>query len=346
MTPEARRQIETTIAHLQSMLDADCDCPEANTVTVKDLWDRYLETLPDVDWVRQMKSGMKRLIAAVGHVVAAKLKITDWENFRDSKEIREGYESSTRNLMIRRLRTCFNWAVDSGRMAWNPILRIKFEKAKPKRETEISVADEPAILELMGESMKAFFLVAIDSGMRREEIRLLEWTDIDREGRTITIPSARTKTRKARVGRITSRALDALTKIPPTPGCPWVFTSPVTKRPYGKTWVHKNWRKAADGAELKPAAGDKSVHLHDARATTASRLFRLGASLPAVQQILGHSSLQSTEKYVRIQSEDVKAAHQLLENATRKGPQRSPVSKSIPAVEHAACSPRLATGKR
>jgi integrase len=159
--------------------------------------------------------------------------------------------------------------------------------------------------------------------MRRDEIRLLEWSDVDTKARTLTIPSSRSKTRKPRVGRLTTRALAALLALPRVPGSSFVFASPATKRPYSKTWVWDAWRRAADDAQLAPAGDDESVRLHDTRATTASRLFRLGASLPAVQTILGHASITSTEKYIRVQSRDVDAAHALLEGATRRGPQRA-----------------------
>jgi len=156
---------------------------------------------------------------------------------------------------------------------------------------------------------------------------------VDTAARTLTIPAARAKTRRARTGRLTTRALEALAALPKVPACPFVFASPKTRRPLSKSWVWAAWRAAADGAELKPSGADDSVRLHDTRATTASRLFRLGASLPAVQQILGHASLTSTEKYVRVQSKDVDAAHALLELATaeRKGPQRARAPLSEPA---------------
>jgi len=325
MTPEARRQIEATIAHLQALLDADCDCPEASTVTVRELWDRYVETLPEVLWVRQMRSHMKHLINRVGDVQAAKLKVSHVEDWRDDPESRARYQGSTMRIQISRLRSCLTWAVDSGRLSVNPIARIKLPRTKPKRETEISAEGEASLLERFDERMKAFFLVAIDSGMRRDEIRLLEWSDVDEKARTLAIPAARAKTKRARTGRLTTRALEALIALPKVPGSPYVFTSPRTGQPLSKSWVWEAWRAAADGAELKPAGADDSVRFHDTRATTASRLFRLGASLPAVQQILGHASLQSTERYVRVESRDVDAAHALLEvaMAKRKGPQRA-----------------------
>lgn len=67
--------------------------------------------------------------------------------------------------------------------------------------------------------------------MRRDEIRLLEWTDVDTKARTLTIPAARAKTRKARTGRLTTRALEALEALPRLPGCPFVFASPQDEAP-------------------------------------------------------------------------------------------------------------------
>lgn len=332
MTPEARRQIEATIAHLQALLDADCDCPETTTLTVRELWDRYMETLPTAEWVTQLRSTMKLILAKVGHIKAAKLRVSDVEDYRDDPEIRERYESSTRNLQIRRLRTCFAWAVDTERLIVNPLQKFKFEKPPPKRETEISADDEKKLLEWFDDTMTAFFLVAIDSGMRRDEVRLLEWADINWDERKIRIPASRTKTRKERVGRLTTRAAEALKKIQQTPGCPWVFTSPRTKRPYTRRFVWTRWTNAVKASGVKPSGADKSVRLHDSRATTISRMVRLGASIPAIQVIVGHQSLRTTERYIRVQGSDVDAAHALLEAHLliaahqRKGPQRAKAS--------------------
>jgi len=332
MTPEARRQIEATIAFLQAQLDADCDCPEASPITVQELWDRYLESLPDERWKLSVVSTMKRLIARVGETRATSLKIAQVQDYRDDPAIREHYSVTSINIQTKRLKTCFSWALLSGRIHVNPLLGLKQLRGKPKRETEITAEGEAAALARMDDTMKAFFLVAIDSAMRRGEIRLLEWLDIDWAERKIRIPAARTKTKRERIGRITTRAADALMKIPPIPGCPWVFTNPETKQPWSEVTIWSRWRAAADGANLQAAPGDGSVRLHDARGTAASRLVRLGASMPAVQQILGHASLLTTAGYVRVQSKDVDDAHALLEAATRKGPQRAAPKSTAASV--------------
>lgn len=340
MTPAARAQIETSIAQmeahiavLRALLDEDCDCPEASAATVNELWERYLETLPREQWVASVRSGMKRLMARIGEKRAAQLKPADVEDYRDSPETREHYSPGSIRLQIVRLKSMLTWAVDTGRLARHPMPRVKPPKAPPKRETEISAEDEAAALECMREPMAAIFLVAIDAMMRRDEIRLMEWTDIDWDARKIRIPASRTKTKRERTGRITTRAAEALRKIEPVDGCPWVFTNPATKQPYSRTGIWKWWRAARHNAELKPAPGDGSVHLHDARGTGISRLVRLGASMPAIQVIVGHASLTTTARYVRVQGKDVDDAHALLEAhlalaGERKGPQRARVTSN------------------
>ncbi len=343
MTPAARAQIQSTIDQLQALLDADCDCPEANPVTVEELVDLYFATLPDAHWVDSNRSGLIRLMKRIGDVEVTALKPSHWEAYRSDPEIVEHYSVMSRNHSRKIMRACFSWAVETERIRKNPWQSVKPEKRKPKRQTEISFDGEAAIVERCDDTMKALVIVALDSGMRRDEIRLLEWLDVDWSTRKITIPATRTKTRRARVGRITTRAADALMAIPPIAGCPYVFANPETKEPWSKSWVWTRWREAADGAGIKAAPGDGAVRLHDARRTSARRLSRLGAPIAAIQRHLGHESLAVTAEYVDANEADVDAAHALLEahlllvQHDRKGPQRAPGQprENVGSVRHA-----------
>jgi site-specific recombinase XerD len=84
------------------------------------------------------------------------------------------------------------------------------------------------------------------------------------------------------------------------------------------------FRRSVDDNGIKAAPGDHAVRWHDARHSAATRLIRLGASLPAVKEILGHANLTTTALYVHAQRKDVVDAHALLDKATRKGPHRAP----------------------
>jgi len=291
---------------------------------IREMWARYLQTLPPKKWVLSVKCTMVKFMDRHGDRPLGDLTVSFWEDYRDAPEIKDHYSVTSRNIQLKWLRAMLNWAVRSGRLAQNMLALAKLEKGKKKRQTEISFEGEAAVLRALDDLMRAFFLIGIDSAMRHDEIRMLEWSEIDWRQRTISIPASKTKTDKDRVARLTTRATEALRALPRYEGCLYVFANPKTKAPFTQSSLWYRWDKARTAAGLKAAPGDGTVHFHDTRATAASRIHRLGGTMPAVQQILGHAHLTTTALYIRTQSKDVIEAHALLENALRKGPHRAP----------------------
>jgi integrase len=58
-------------------------------------------------------------------------------------------------------------------------------------------------------------------------------------------------------------------------------------------------RRTVDWEKIRIALGSPDLRVHDLRHTFATILFDAGASAPDVQAVLGHSSLQVTERYSR-----------------------------------------------
>lgn len=295
--------------------------------TIGDMWQRHFDGLPDVRWKLSVRSMMKRFLAACGTVKVGDFGPLDWERWRDAPETRASLGPTSLNICLTRLRILFAWAINTDQLVEDPLRRVKPLRGPAKRTTEVSEEDERLIAKDMDPVMRALYITAVDSTMRREEARLLRWDEIDFTNRTIVLAAHRTKGRRARIVYLTTRAVALLKALPKVPGCPFVFANPETKLAYSKTHVWYRFRKAADENGIEPAPGDRSVRFHDAtRRTGACRLVRLGASLPAVQQILGHADMATTFTYVSAQRHDVIAAHALLEKATRKGPMRAPGS--------------------
>lgn len=69
--------------------------------------------------------------------------------------------------------------------------------------------------------------------------------------------------------------------------------------PNGGRLVAANFRRAVDWAMIRTAVKRPDLRVHDLRHTFATILFDAGASAPDVQAVLGHSSLQVTERYSR-----------------------------------------------
>lgn len=327
--------IRSTIAHLEALL------PE-RTLTIRELFDAHQLSLPKAQWVVSMASTMKPFMARFGAVQVAKFTARDWADYQNDPATKERYCVTTRGIQLRRAKAMFGWAVATERIPFNPLDKVKHEKPKPPRETEISHDDEAAVLRRVDGLMRAFILAAIDGGMRRDEVRLLEWNDVDFDAGTVTLHAAKTKGKQRRVVRLTPRALEAIRKLPRYPGCPYLFASRHTRLPYAGSTIYRRWCEAIEAAKVKPAPGDESVRLHDLRAAFCSRLARLGAPVPAIQKLIGHRSIQTTQIYLRVNAKDVEDAYALLRESQRKAPQRAPRREGAQSVS--ASSKRKGVG--
>lgn len=137
------------------------------------------------------------------------------------------------------------------------------------------------------------------TGARHSEARLAKWKNIDIEGKLWIVP----KSKNGRTRRIVlnSAALQVLRKIklqdvnyhPHAENLTYLFTNPQTQKPYYN--FYGAWYKVLDRAGLN------NLRFHDLRHTYASHLINQGVSLYEVQTLLGHSSLQMTQRYAHLQ---------------------------------------------
>lgn len=82
-----------------------------------------------------------------------------------------------------------------------------------------------------------------------------------------------------------------------------VFTGP-----RGGRLNASNVRRAVDWKALRKKLNREDLRIHDLRHTLATLLFDAGASADDVQAVLGHSTMQMTERYSRARSDVAKRA--------------------------------------
>ena len=155
--------------------------------------------------------------------------------------------------------------------------------------------------------LKPLALLALNTGMRRGELFNLKWSDVDMEkpelevrgeedddgtgsksGQTRTIPLTREGLEVLRDWQSTTGAADGL-----------VFPAEDGGR---MTDIKTAW-----GGLLR-AAGIKGFRFHDLRHTFASWLVMRGTDLYTVRDLLGHASIQMTERYAHLAPEHRAAA--------------------------------------
>jgi integrase len=158
----------------------------------------------------------------------------------------------------------------------------------------------------------AFVLLGGDAGLRAGEIRGLHWTSVDLRRRLITVECSEYK------GQFTTPKHDKIRTVPMTArlaaalaarrggGGPLVFSKgddlPITTST-GVSWL----KSALKAAKLR-------VHgPHTLRHTFCSHLAMRAVAARVIQQLAGHSSLVTTQRYMHLSPGATEAAIALLE---------------------------------
>lgn len=229
-------------------------------------------------------------------------------------EIEKKRANSTINRHIEMLSKMFNLCIDNGLIESNPcrsVGQLREENFKIRFLTpEEEKALYNAIEELENEGkdnykyLKNIITCALQTGMRRAEIFNLKWSQIDfKEG---FIEVLKTKSGKARKIPISPRLDVVLKNILVTSNNEYVFINPETNKPY------KDIKKAF--STVLQRANIKNFRFHDLRHTVATRMVESGTDLVVVQEILGHSSIQTTMRYAHPVPENKKRAIECLSN--------------------------------
>jgi integrase len=214
------------------------------------------------------------------------------------------------------------WLVNRGRSvrtAGNKMLRVnQFLRSVQKLEPGkglVTVRDgkfvetEPEVF--TQEELTAFFAACngfqflvfktfLMSGLRKQELESLEWTDVNFTASTLKVSAKagfQPKTWEERTIEIPSDLLDMLR---------------TAMRRSHLVFANKNGNKYThawdDCQSIAAKAGIEDAHPHKFRASYATKLLQSGVDLKTVQKLLGHKNLESTMRYLaKAQSHKVRA---------------------------------------
>jgi integrase/recombinase XerC/integrase/recombinase XerD len=155
---------------------------------------------------------------------------------------------------------------------------------------------------------RAMFELAYSSGLRAEELVRLDLTDLDFESETVRVTGKGSKTRIVPVGEPAQRALrryldSARHALGAAANEAALFVSrrgrrlsPSDVRRRLERWV----REAAVAGDISP---------HTLRHSFATHLLEGGADLRSIQELLGHSSVSTTQIYTRVQPGQLRRAY-------------------------------------
>ncbi|KHK97509.1 recombinase XerC [Microbacterium mangrovi] len=270
--------------------------------------------------VRAYRSDLADLEACAGDVELGDVTL---ETLRDWlwQDLQRGISRATAARRTAAVRGFFGWAADTGLTTSDPSLRLVAPKRGRTLPTVASADAVAGMLEdLAGRAADGDPLLLRDlailellyaAALRVSELCGLDVEDIDRERRTLRVTGKGAKERVVPFGGAAARALDAyLVRARPaldngTTSGRAVFLGPRGGR-LGPRTVY-----AVVSRELSAVVSAETVGPHALRHSAATHLLEGGADLRAVQEMLGHASLGTTQIYTHVSGDRLLAAYRL-----------------------------------
>src|SRR5215208_2840135 len=212
------------------------------------------------------------------------------------------------------LRACFRVLVEHGVTASNPAELLASPKQPQRLPRALKPADVSMLLDRIPASTpleqrdRALFELAYGCGLRAEELVDLDVASIDFDAEQVRVEGKGGKTRFVPVGehalRATTRYLErARGTLDAGSGEQALFLSRTGRR-LSTSDVRRRLRTWA-----RHAAAQGAVHPHALRHSFATHLLDGGADLRAIQALLGHASISTTQVYTRVESARLRAAY-------------------------------------
>jgi len=224
------------------------------------------------------------------------------------------YSTATLARKIATLRSFHKWLERSGAISRNPMTVIRTPRQSRRLPKAITVQDVERLLAapeastLLGCRDRAMLETLYSTGIRVSELVGIDMQDVDEAGQALIV---RGKGRKERIVPLGTHALRAMSEWismrrrhgHDLPGAEPLFINRHGNRISTRS-VRRKVSKYLDRTGLDP-----DISPHTLRHSFATHLLDNGADLRAVQELLGHRSLSTTQVYTHLTTQRMREAY-------------------------------------
>ncbi|MEM7582540.1 MAG: site-specific tyrosine recombinase/integron integrase [Acidobacteriota bacterium] len=227
---------------------------------------------------------------------------------------REGLKKQSQARALSAVKSLFRFACLHQRLAANPASGVrtpKQEKTLPRhlRPGEVEKLLEAASDQPLESRDRALLELLYATGLRVGELVSLNWPDLDLTARVLRVLGKGGKERMVPFGSPAAEALQTwlgdwdgwFAKRKPS-GIDARREEPVFLNQSGGRLSDRDVRRIID-RRAAIAGVPPGVHPHTLRHTFATHLLEEGADLRTIQELLGHSSLATTQRYTHVEIE-------------------------------------------
>lgn len=309
--------------------EAEEAAEKERNITFSELWDNiyepiYLSKKIQKTQVNEKSLYKKYIFPKIGALKIYEITPADIERLKDylfSPALRANGEEkclapATVNHILDVIRQVFNSGINAGKfLNTNPASKVKRIKKDNRRIRFLSKEEIQELLDtlaLMTNSpLHDICLLSLDTGLRANEIFSLEWMDVNFETKTLSIRDP--KGIINRYANMTNKVYEMLVQRKNTVAVSsYVFTN--TKGEKIKEISNQFDRVVAKlGFNDNITDTRNKVVFHTLRHTFASRLAMGGVDVYTIKELMGHSDIKMTMRYMHLAPKKFQEAISVIE---------------------------------
>jgi integrase/recombinase XerC len=236
-------------------------------------------------------------------------------------EFRNGLSGTALARRLSSIRSFYRWLLREGRARVNPADGIRAPKSPRKLPNVLDVDAMKALLDHGGGDApldlrdRAMFELLYSSALRVSELCGLRWSDLDFAQGLVRVVGKGAKTRVVPFGAQAAAALRDWQRQDGGTGAAPVFPDK-HGQPISTHAVRSRLKRWAQGAGLW-----QRVHPHLLRHSAASHVLESSGNLRAVQELLGHADIGTTQIYTHLDFQHLAKVYDAAHPRARKKPE-------------------------
>lgn len=255
--------------------------------------------------------------------------VEDWSGLSEnhirqyvSQRHRQGLSGKSLQRELSAFRTFFRFLLTEGLIQFNPAAEVQAPKAKRKLPNTLDVDKAKRLMEIQGDEPltvrdRAILELFYSSGLRLSELLNLDVTDVDQQEGLVQVTGKGNKTRRIPIGRYAVQALKQWMKVRLEMVKDDETAVFVNQR--GQRLAARTVQKRLKDWALKQGL-DVRVYPHLLRHSFASHLLESSQDLRAVQELLGHADISTTQIYTHLDFQHLASVYDKAHPRARKKP--------------------------
>ncbi|HWP64969.1 MAG TPA: tyrosine recombinase XerC [Candidatus Limnocylindria bacterium] len=248
--------------------------------------------------LRAYRTDVRAFFAALGHMAPGRVAAADvrrWLRLLDGQ-----LDRSSIGRKLAAVRSFFRFLVASRQLRRDPTIGLATPRARRRLPSHLSLDDVDRLLAApeptaqRGLRERALLEVLYTAGLRVSELTGLDWECIDTEAGVARVVGKGRKERLAPLGRPALAALEAYRQ-----SCGGPRSGPVFRNARGGRLTARSVARNLRQHVLRAGIRTRTTP-HTLRHTFATHMLGAGADLRAIQELLGHASLSTTQRYTHV----------------------------------------------